>query len=379
MNNHYTPRLLIKQFATSKKVNVYNFKTLDFNTMKVKHVFSSKNLFDPELETTIATNIEGPFGDLLNHKLLLKNTILIDRRENMILRKFFMINSLRNPIFNQSWDELVKNIRLENHPSIKATEFLNRYHPELKKIFEEEVPSMDNYIQNLKKTMAINSIEDFSISSVDSLYLNFKAEISMATTLTFWDSEDTGQEFILPKFPGVTQMDHVSIFYKLNVLDRVIAKIQKDRQKEYLINELNRIKCGTSIFFDNFSIYPISPTRLLIAFSPYFRTFFSIKDPINTKEIYPVILGKDQFDKHFFESVRMELFEPCINFSNKHYKYSVKKLKKEEVLSINALMLDMETEAFVFRDYNKIRDSFWYYDKIAKFALGKKHDFSLWI
>lgn len=59
-----------------------------------------------------------------------------------------------------------------------------------------------------------------------------------------------------------------------------------------------------------------------------------------------------------------------------YYQYEVKKLTEWEVMEINAMLLDMETEEFAFRDYTKLRDSFWYYDNRAKFALPKKHYFS---
>ena len=99
-------------------------------------------------------------------------------------------------------------------------------------------------------------------------------------------------------------------------------------------------------------------------------------DPEYKVEIFPPFLEKEQFNRHFFEPMRMELFEPCKTFFNRQYNYDVKYINEEEVMALNALLLDMETEEFAFHDYNKIRDSFWYYDKKARFAFGKKHNFS---
>ena len=76
--------------------------------------------------------------------------------------------------------------------------------------------------------------------------------------------------------------------------------------------------------------------------------------------------------------MRMELFEPCISFGNLQYEYTVKKLTYKEVMQLNAHLLNMETDEFVFRDFNKIRDSFWFYDNIIQFAPSKKHNFD-WI
>ena len=84
------------------------------------------------------------------------------------------------------------------------------------------------------------------------------------------------------------------------------------------------------------------------------------------REVYPPLLKKEQFDRHFFKPMRLELFEPCRTMFNKYYQYSVKKLNENEVKELNGLLLDMETEEFAFHDFNRIRDSFWYYDKKMK-------------
>ena len=91
MKNHYIPRLLLKQSAEKEKVNRYDFESDSFGTKKLKDVFSMTDIFDSELERNFATKLEGPFGNLLHHKLLAKDMISIDRKENLLMRKFLMI------------------------------------------------------------------------------------------------------------------------------------------------------------------------------------------------------------------------------------------------------------------------------------------------
>ena len=138
MNNHYVPCLLLKQFATNEKVNSYDFTTNAFSRKKLKNTFVLKDIFDEDLERAFATKIEGPFGDLLNHKLLRGDTITINRNENLLIRKFLMINALRAPIVNTSWDEMVERTKLQLHPSVQAIEFLIRQicHVQRKCIFQ---------------------------------------------------------------------------------------------------------------------------------------------------------------------------------------------------------------------------------------------------
>ena len=378
MNNHYIPRLLLKQFAVSDKVNTYDFKKSDFSVKKIKKTFCEQDIFDPELEAAFAQKLEGPFGNLLNHKLLFQDIISVDRRENLLMRKFLLINFLRAPLINGTWDEIIKRAEIQDHPSVQVRDFLIRHDPELKEIFAKGIPSKKTYIPDLKKAMEIDSLEEIVKNDRENISLSLRAsaESAMITTITFWDCEDTGQEFILPKVPGAEQMDALSIFHKTLVIRKLKTEAKQHGISIDLMRELERLEYGSCTSGGNFSAYPISPTRILICFSPYFRGFFPIMDPLGNVEIYPPLLQTEQFNRHFYKPMRMELFRPCRNICNQFYQYPVKKLRAEEVMELNALLLDVETEEFVFHDYNKIRDSFWYYDKKAKFEYGKKHDFS---
>ena len=126
MNNHYIPRLLLKQFAEKEKVNIYDFGAESFGTKKLKDVFALPDIFDVELEQAFATKLEGPFGNLLHHKLLSGNKVSIDRMENLLIRKFLMIQFLRAPIVNTTWEEMVERTKLKDHPSVQAKEILER-------------------------------------------------------------------------------------------------------------------------------------------------------------------------------------------------------------------------------------------------------------
>jgi hypothetical protein len=378
MNNHYIPCLLLKQFAEAGKANVCDLTTTTFSTRKIKKIFADRDLFDPELETLFAEKLEGPFGDLMNHKLLHENIIKIDRRENLLIRKFLLIHSLRAPIRKTSWDEMIKKTRMQNHPYVHTMNFILSNFPELKKEYEKFTFSSDIYIPDLKRAMAIDSIEEMAnpgINFGDSPTLEIAARYAMAPCITFWDSSECGQEFILPKLPGISLMDQMGTFFKFLTIRERRVELEKIFMPDEIKREFDRLEYGSIVYYENFSVYPLSPTRALICFSPYFRLFFAIRD-LDNRVICPPLLQKEQFDLHFFEPMRMELFEPCRNRDNRVYQYSVKQLTAKEVLSVNAMLLDTETEEFVFHDFNRIRDSFWYYDKMAKFELGKKHNFS---
>ncbi len=207
-NTHYIPRLLIRQFAEGEKVNSYDYKKNTFQTKKLRKTFSDTDLFDEELESAFAKKLEGPFGNLLNHKLFGSNSIFIDRKENMLLRKFFMINFLRAPIINGSWNEVVERTRTQEHPSVQAIEFLCRHHPEFKDKFQRDRPSDKTYLRDLKRAMEIDSLAEIADPKNDSVPVTLQAAArrAMVSAIAFWDSADCGQEFILPKLPGISRI-----------------------------------------------------------------------------------------------------------------------------------------------------------------------------
>ena len=377
MNTHYIPRLLLRPFAVGERINTYNFKTKTIENKNLKKTFSEDELFDEELEKLFANKLEGPFGSLLNNKLLHTDSIKLNRKENLLLRKFLMINLLRAPIVNTDWDEMVRRTGLQNHPSVQAREFLQRHHPELKEAFEEGLPSKENYIANLRKAMEIDSLEDISEGREEfkiPVSLQLAARRAMISVIAFWDTLDARQEFILPKLPGITEMDQVSIFYKGMVLQERRNQLEAEWLPDDLVPEMNRLQLGSAMFSENYCIYPISSTRCIVCFSPYFRAFFPVVDE-RGKIAYPPLLKPEQFNHHFYKPLRMELFKPCEVQYNQNYFYQVKRLTREELYHVNSLMLDMETEELAFHDFEKIRDSMVYYDYHAVFAAKKKHDF----
>lgn len=381
--NHYIPRLLLRKFAEDGKVNSYDFVKGVFCTKKLKNTFAENDLFDPELEKAFADKLEGPIGDMLNNKLLAGDKIVLDRRENLLLRKFFMINALRAPITSESWEDMVDRVDRHDHPIVEMVENMKAVCPEMWASMMEDYSSDERYISDLRQAMSIESLEDIAVPKENtnvSDSLKASATTAMMRVIGFWDCEETGQEFIMPKLPGISVMDNGGLMYKASVMQSLGQNIGSILGQDYrsaeCYREYMRLMMGSMMITDNFAMYPISPTRMLVAIAPYFRAFFPVVDPVSKRVMLPPLLGKEQFDKHFYKPMNMELFRPCENWRNKQYTYSVKKLTAEEVMQLNAGMLDMETEEMVFHDYNKIRDSFWYYDNVIAMGYEKKHDLS---
>lgn len=253
----------------------------------------------------------------------------------------------------------------------------------LGKKIKEGMPGKSDFIHNLKTTLEVADISDIATQDIrltDNLALVAAAQSAVAVTYTIWDSTECNQEFILPQVPGVSESDMFGFQEKI----RVIWNLCEKTKKGPLYNELVTRLYGSMAYSENYGIFPISATRALIGFSPFFRLFFPMKDNLEPYEnheqtiLYQPLLDEAEFQRHFYSPKRMELFENCDNYMNQKYRYRVKQLRATEVQQMNALMINMEPEKFVFHDYNKIRDSLWYYDNVAQFAMEKRYKFHMW-
>lgn len=376
MNNHYIPQLLLRPFSENGRVNLYQFSSKQFQTKKTQRVFAEKDLFDEELEKQLAVKLEGIFGDLLNHKLLRGDEISLDRRENMLLRKFVMILFLRSPLANMSWDEMIQKTDMADSPEMEMHDFM-MHEPWYRYIFEKYIKFPRNYITDLKQALEFETVEDVLKHEDDiSIQLYCAASAALLGTCTFWDCSQSALEFILPKLQGINLLDTRGNYYKFQVLAKKQQELLQREVSCLVSKEVDRLLYGSLMYCQNYTMVPISPTRVLIYFSPYFRAFFPMYDPTGSEIYYPPLLTPEQFDKHFYDKTRMELFEPCRNFFNRYYTYKVKPLTVTETLEMNAILLNMETDTFVFHDFNRIRDSFWYYHYKMVFHHKRKHDFS---
>lgn len=373
MKNHYIPKLMLRSFAENERVNYFSMCTNDYSVKKLRDVFSEVDIFDEELEKKIAHKVEGPFGDLLNHKLNAQGEIRINRKENLLMRKFLLINLLRTPYESCSFDEVMDITDQNEHPSILRHRYLYDNNEVYRNYYDKCAHSAETYIPNLVQVAEADDISTIA-SAPEGRYnghLVNHARLAHCVPIAFWDTTDSGMEFILPKLQGINDSDNVSPLHKTMVL----LDILRNNISPVLKMELERIIWGTAIYCENYCVYPLTPTRALVYFSPYFRGFFPVYDYTGKRVSARPLIDMEHFDTHFYYPHRPELFTPCEAIMNREYKYTVRQLTKEEIMRINAGMLNMETDSFVFHDIDKIRPSFDYYDNKIRFADKKRHSF----
>lgn len=370
--NHYIPKLVLRQFAVKDRVNTFDVQKQCFSAKKLKNVFCEENLFPNELEQRFARDLEGPFGDLLNHKLLADvREISVNREENFLIRKFDLIHRLRSVYINQDPDEMMKKAGEADNPSYIFLKSI----PKMAQI----LPSNKTFLQDLEMAMNCRSLEDLYYNHGRELSpsLFISAKMAIASYYAIWDSEQSGEEFILSKLPGISLQDQYGPLYKRQIMLKYranewdkISEIERDRFEVLFTGILGNA--------DNYWILPLSPTRALVGISPYFKAFFPQPRGSSEMPYIPALLPREQFIMHFYEPMQMDLFEPCRNYDNLNYTFFVKDLTRREVMHQNALALNEEMEEWAFHDYNRIRDSLWAYEHVFT-MVKKKRDYSKWM
>ena len=338
--------MILRQFAENDRVHVQDLITGSCETKKLKDVYAENGLFPEEVEEKMSRKIEGRFGDLLNHKLLLPtNTIKLDRKENMLLRVFMLLEVMRNVKTNQSLEAQFKYDR-ENK---------QRWRTPLEQQVMETIydhsdstvfPCDENYIENLYKIAEYDSLEELLQDVALPMSILTMANIIYSTYIAIWDAGDD-EEFILPSVTGISSLDSGGVTHKSVIMYHALTEMPLSPIVRFRTDYVMRNMIGGLV--DNYLFHVISPKRCIVCISPYFKLFFPQKKHGKQPAI-PKTFPSDIFKYHFSGIIpRMELFEPCDTTDNQNYRYVVKHLNNDETKFMNALMLNEEKSKYVFK------------------------------
>lgn len=346
-NNHYIPQLLIRKFG--ERVNSYNIHTQETQeNVKPKNVFYEKRFYSQELEDLLAKKVEGPFGDLINNKILPANRkLVLTREEIMLLKKYIVLSWLRTPTYENN-SEILEPL-CEFQDALMGREFEER--------------TEENFEKDLKELILADEIELGEIArKTKSSALRYYILCACASYFAFWDSTKSGEDFILTNEPFITNHGRTNYgFQGMYILGNVMPRVHPQHAPVLL--------ASMTCMGDYYVLYPISKTRTIVMCSPFMK-FFDMESeckylglpPFTVKDICGI-------------STRTVFAAPKITRDNKIKTYTVHDLSKEDVVLNNELLLNEVVESFVFSDFSRIKQS------LETFQLGydisnKKRDYT---
>lgn len=364
-NNHYVPCLVLRRF-NKEKINLYNIKTNEYlSNNELKESFAKRKLYSEELEIKLAKELEGPFGNLLNNKILnAKGQVILNREELTLVKKFLLIEQERVPS-SLLWDRNFHN---------QDAYWINLGYIERKIENETDEEYRERTIKVIIESKSL-FLEDI-LKHPDVTYAACCwADLYSSCYLTIWDNSQSKEDFIITDIGMTCEQEAYKVTPEYNYLEMI--------KKGYISNKLNETKLSNkqaealyniwnlcSSVKANFYMFSISKNRMIGLINPFYRLFseeyrntYKLKEP----DIWPTKLSrralmanKCKFEKEF----ELNGVKRKINDDNDQYIYDIKQLSKQEVIYINCLMLDRIDEWLGFADPTKIMRSLQVYMRI---------------
>ena len=350
-NSHYVSRLILRNFADDGNVNVFDVKTQEMRKEKVKNICSKNNLYSEDVEKGFATNIEGPFGDLLANRILKYNSFTLSRKDILTIKKYLNMHFLRSLLCSMSKEDQRKLFPKALYGRVKDREWC----------LDEK--TFDTVMSDISVAKSLNGSVNRE-SPISVLATNLFVSNS---EIAFWEAPE-GKEFVMPQLAGIVTHNTGSSIRAFQVklaMKRNLSNLEASYISAYYLNPVNMF--GSNV---NYIFTAVSPKMGIVLISSFFKLFFAINDK---KNYYPSVISAEYFDVNFPERMNMELFRPANNdafvinrrnvkgyFNTEHAKnfkarYEKKLLNEHEVNIVNEVLINAEYDFFVFHNYEALR------------------------
>lgn len=364
-NNHYVPQFILRRFG--EKINRYNVQTYEFKCKgSTINAFSKKNLYPAWLEKMFC-DIEARMANLIDNKILKATSeVVLTRKENWLIKKFFTIATLRVT------DSILFSVKhLDSEEKLKNMGF--------KEVKIEGESKLEYAYRTMKVILEANNIKEvynhpqitYEACKWSTLYQN--------CDLSIWDSEKVKEDFIITDngmncehdksrfvtFPNLCEQG----FYK-NEIDEMLKEGYVLR---HLFEETNNLKKQIyakiwekmKYVHANYYLFAVSGRRTISLINPFFRLFFDdnkLKIIGKEPDVWPTLLSKEAMTANTCTYEQSD----TSNEGNDLFHYKIKDLSLEEVITINCMMLDRVYNWVGFDDSNRISRSLNVYSLIPK-------------
>lgn len=362
-NNHYIPQFILRRFGN--KINRYN---LDTGEVKIKgstmNAFSKNKIYPEWLEKKLG-ELESKIANLIDNKILKADgEIILTREENILIKKFFTVATLRIP------------------DSSFFTKKHNEPEESLKKQGFKEVTLQNESIQEyayrtLKVVLESNSVEEL-YNHPEVTYEACKwFQLYFSCYITIWDSKKSKEDFFITDNGMNCEHDKTrfSTFFFGNEIyhnekDEMLKNGYVSKKMMENINNKEKTLCYFSIMnrmkyvHANYYLFAVSNTRTIALINPFYRLYYD-SDCLSVlgeePDVWPTLLSREAMRSNNCNYVEENKYSP-----NDEFKYAIKDLSLEEVIIVNTMMLDRTTHWLGFDDSSKIARSLNVYSLIDK-------------
>ena len=364
MNSHYVSKFILKNFGS--KVCLYNIKSgILKEDIKLEKAYSQQDFYTNDIEDKLNRKIESQFANLFYNKLTkCGNRVILKRKELRLVKKFLLISVLRSiesEAFLQKEKRFYDNLKDYWLRFAKAKQMtleetqqgLADMNPPFNELQIEGETTFEYWMRTLDVILETDGSPEEIMKHPKATYPAHRwAQIINAGYLAFWDTTDTNNKFVITDI-GMTSENElgwngstVHNTKKTNFLAELLAYENDPTMK----NEIAKVMHMTSSFHENFQMFPISATRMIVLIAPFykFRQMYQFRYQMPPLVYLTELVNEELYYPNNARYVLPQTPPQIKYHEDDEYIYEVKHLTGKEVQYCNALFMDRVAETFGF-------------------------------
>jgi len=360
--NHYVSQLIIRRFSNA--INTFDTKLKQLVKDRKSHnVFYKRGLYSDEIEKKMANQLEKPFAELIDKKILNKDKITLKRKELLLVKRFLLLDSIRT-FSAEEFYQTIFGFKDATKRYFDINKNNNEQGEKLPSISEKKEDKQTIFMQAMHLFLDCQSSYDMLAHEYATKETYCWSKVFLDSFLVFWDSA-TNQEFVLTDngmtseyepshniFGGI-DLSKFSYLHK-QLLNESLTSSQKCQYLDFFSKY--------QIMYENFNIFSLSSTRCIVLANPFFRLYsgkqlilHKYKEEINFEvpDIWPTCIETREAisipnTQYISEGLFLEddifIYKPC-------------QLTLFDTIYVNVLALNQKKRLLGFNDIDKVIDS----------------------
>lgn len=392
MNSHYVPKFILKNFG--EKISLYDISSgkLCENT-KLDKAYSEEGFYSDAVEDKLNRKIESQFANIFNNKISKCNDkIILNRKELRLIKKFLLISVIRSvecekflrkekrfyDRLKDNWIAFAKAQNLSKEHTLAGIE--NMKPPFAERVIEGET-DYDYWMRTLEVILETDGSPEEIMKHPNATYPAHRwAQVINAGYLAFWDTASSRNKFVITDI-GMTSENELGWngysthnVKKINFLRDLLSKENDLAMK----NEIAKFMHMTSSFHENFQMFPISATRMIVLIAPFykFRQMYQFRYQMPPLTYLTELVNEELYYPNNARYVLPQTPPQIKYHEDDEYICEVKHLTGKEVQYCNALFMDRVSRFFGFSSLPDVVRSVVLYKKLNSFPFVPRIDYT---
>lgn len=345
-NNHYIPQFILREYGD--RINVFNVKDQVLKTnQKTSNIFAGSRIYPQDLEQNIGYKLEAPFAKLFHEKLMKGvpgESVVLTRKEVLLMKRFFLLETMRveSERDNIYFDKLASQLSL----NYKFKE----------KTIPDETPE-SRWHRNLQVIIETDDLRNIFKHDLCTYEVLKWAMIFMSGYFAFWDCSRSSTEFLVNDIGMTSEIEDSFLTdgYEHEKKDYLQYLIQRETRTD-LRSAYTQMLQDQFSFHENFYLFPLSKSRLIVLINPFFR-LYDKREKMFRPSIWPShIENRRLFEKNLAPKVPVLLGKPVFNDGDE-FTYTVQNVSDSDAEYINMLMLDRVDTLMGYATLDGIKNS----------------------